>query len=181
MQQFLVRQHFLICSLTKGSWTFHCSEGTVVCLSRVGFDEDAKSNTPREGLPGLCPYFPKRHWSSPLRHWALCVVPFVQKPNWFRLRKKAVAVKAVEHQALCTGSSWRRRFVGLRSIWELLEMSVCCAGCCERQGEQRIIVSIPRKDHECQWFYKAQGGDLHTFLASVDACQYDPGLPARMT
>lgn len=43
---------------------------------------------------------------------------------------------------------------------EAMETSVCDARRCARQTEQKIIVSILRKDHELQWFPKAQAEDL---------------------
>ena len=38
--------------------------------------------------------------------------------------------------------------------------SVCYAWWCARQSEQKIIVSILRKDHEFQWFPEAQAADF---------------------
>lgn len=41
-----------------------------------------------------------------------------------------------------------------------VKTSVCYAWWRARQSEQKIIVSILRKDHEFQWFPKAQADDL---------------------
>ena len=46
------------------------------------------------------------------------------------------------------------------AAWESVKTSVCYAWWCARQSEQKIIVSILRKDHEFQWFPKAQAEDL---------------------
>lgn len=43
---------------------------------------------------------------------------------------------------------------------ESLKTSVYYAWWCARQSEQKIIVSILRKDHEFQWFPEVQTGDL---------------------
>lgn len=44
--------------------------------------------------------------------------------------------------------------------WDSVKTSVCYAWWCARQSEQKIIVSTLRKDHELQWFPKAQAEDL---------------------
>lgn len=47
-----------------------------------------------------------------------------------------------------------------RASSDSVKTSVCYARWCARQTEQKIIVSTRRKDHELQWFPKAQAEDL---------------------
>lgn len=42
------------------------------------------------------------------------------------------------------------------AAWDSVKTSVCYAWWCARQGEQKIIVSTLRKDHEFQWFPKGR-------------------------
>lgn len=72
-----------------------------------------------------------------------------------------------------TGKGWGRSCntkgdAALKFAWwgeadassDSVKTSVCYARWCARQTEQKIIVSILRKDHELQWFPKAQAEDL---------------------
>lgn len=79
-----------------------------------------------------------------------------------------------------TGKGWGRSCntkgeSTLKFAWwgkaEAVETSVCDARRCARPTEQKIIVSILRKDHELQWFPKAQAEDLPRLrLSPRDLC-----------